>query len=213
MSGIEAIKSIIFWLAKYDIWSSASFVILIFGLVAGYIKFYRPHKSIKNFYVFFHCECAAGWDFPFRVIIGFTNHTGRSVHIASASFKFKNLRPDPNSTVDSSTGRTIIKFPTEVMVGEKIETLLQDFEYYLKVDETVHSYAPIDPSHKNEEAEQAFSKGKVGTLDCYVTLLSRDRKPIVYRLKTSPKKRLTVRVSPKKESSIREAQTSTDTQA
>ena len=32
-----------------------------------------------------------------------------------------------------------------------------------------------------------FKKGNVGTFRCFVTLLSRDQKPVVYRLKIKPK--------------------------
>ena len=199
MEIIEALKGFFRSLAAYDLWSFASLILLILGSVVGYLKFYRPHKRINNFLVWFHCERAEGWNFPLRVLVQFTNHTGNSIHISSASFKCKTLRPDPDSSVDSSTGKIPLKFPKSLILKGKEEVVLADFEYDLKVDDVVHSYAPIDPMHTNEEVEQAFREGKVGTLHCYVTLLPRDRKPTVYRLKVSPKKQLSVRISPKKE--------------
>jgi hypothetical protein len=196
---VEASMKLFRFLATYDFWSFASFILLIAGSIVGYLKFYRPHKRINNFLVWFHCERAEGWNFPFRILVQFTNHTGNSVHISSASFKCKGLRPDPNSSVDSSTGKIPLKFPKKVMRDGIAEAVLDHFEHDLRVDDTVHSYAPIDPKHTNEEAERAFLKGEVGTLYCYVTLLPRDRKPSIYQLKVSPKKQLSVRVLPQEE--------------
>jgi type IV secretory pathway VirB4 component len=82
------------------------------------------------------------------------------------------------------------------MENGKKEILLQEFEFYLKVDESTGSYAPIDPNHTDEEVEEAFRRGKVGIFDCYVTLLSRDHKPLVHRLRIKPKKNFAAKQAP-----------------
>ncbi len=186
---LEMIKNLFLLFARFDFWSFLSLLMLILGSVAGYLKFYRPRKSIRNFIVNFHYERAPGWNFPLRITIAFANHTGRNVHIASASFKCKDLRPDPKAMGDTYTGKMPMKFPKEVTMSDGTkQILLQEFEYYLKIDESTGSYAPIDPDHTDEEVEQAFMRGKVGTFDCYVTLLSRDHKPLVHRLRIKPQK-------------------------
>ena len=186
----EITKQFLLWCAKYDIWSFISVAMLALGTIAGYLKFYRPRRSIKNFIVSFHYERAPGWNFPLRVTIVFANHTGRNVHITSASFRCKDLRADPKALGDTYSGKLPVKFPREVELpnGGKL-ALLQEYEYYLKLDESTGSYAPIDPSHTDEEVEQAFGKGKVGIFDCYITLLSRDHKPLVHRLRIKPRKK------------------------
>lgn len=194
---IKMIKGFLVWCATYDLWSFLSLTILVSGAIIGYFKLYRPRKSIKNFLVSYECERAEGWNFPLRILIIFTNHTGKSLHISSASLKLKGLRPDPIATVDESTGKMPIKFPRDVFKNGIKRTLPMDAEFYLEVDSFVGGYVPIDPKHTNKEAEKALRKGKVGILECYVTLLPRDQKPTIYRLKTKPKKRLTVRNSPK----------------
>ena len=183
------LKDFLILAAKYDSWSLLSLIILILGSVAGYWKFYRPRKSIRNLIVKFHYERAPGWNFPLRITVVFANHTGKNIHIASATFKCDDLRPDPNAMGDTHTGKMPLKFPKEVTSenGTK-HSLLQEFEYYLKVDESTGSYAPIDPNHTNDEVEDAFRRGKTGTFDCYVTLLSRDHKPLVHRLRIKPQK-------------------------
>lgn len=190
------IKNLFLLAARFDFWSFLSLAILILGSVAGYLKFYRPRKSIQNFIVNFHYERAPGWNFPLRITIAFTNHTGKNVHIASASFKCKDLRPDSRATGDTYTGKMPMRFPKEVTMPDgKKEVLLEEFEYYLKVDESTGSYAPIDPNHTDEEIKRAFMRGKVGTFNCYVTLLSRDHKPLVHRLRVKPKKHITLEQS------------------
>ena len=193
---IELIRNLLLSFAKYDLWSFISLGILVLGSIVGYLKFYKPRRSIRNFIVNLHYERAPGWNFPLRITVVFTNHSGKNVHIASASFKFKDLRPDPRAIGDTYTGKLPLKFPKEVQLpsGEK-ETLLQEFEYYLKVDESTGSYAPIDPKHTDEEIELAFKRGKVGVFDCYVTLLSRDHKPLVHRLKIKPRKKFPLKAS------------------
>lgn len=188
------LKDLFILAAKYDFWSIVSLFILIFGSVAGYWKFYRPRKSIRNLIVKFHYERAPGWNFPLRITVAFANHTGKNIHIASATFKCEGLRPDRNAMGDTYTGKMPLKFPKEVTLENgKKEILLQEFEFYLKVDESTGSYAPIDPNHTDDEIEEAFRSGKVGTFDCYVTLLSRDHKPLVHRLRIKPKKYFAVK--------------------
>jgi hypothetical protein len=95
---------------------------------------------------------------------------------------------------DTHTRKMPLKFPKEVILGNGTkQTFLQEFEYYLKVDESTGSYAPIDPNHTNDEVEDAFRRRKTGTFDCYVTLLSRDHKPLVHRLRIKPQKNFLVK--------------------
>lgn len=189
------LKNLYLFCAKHDVFSFISLCILAAGATAGYFRFFAPRKSIKNFLIKFDYEKAEGWNFPLRIRILFTNHTGQNVYITSASFKCENLRPAPNANVDTHTKKMPIKFPREVLRPDgSREVLLHDFEYFIRVDETVGSYAPINPEHTDEEIENAFRLGKVGTFNCYVTLLSRRDKPTVYRLKLKPKEQFPARV-------------------
>jgi hypothetical protein len=119
---LEAAKNLLLWAARWDIWSLSSLGIVLCGFIAGYWKFYRPRKSIRNLLVYFHCERAPGWNFPLRILVSFSNHTGKSVHISSASFKGRKLKPDPNFSVDLSTGKIPLKFPRESIIEGKTES-------------------------------------------------------------------------------------------
>ena len=183
---IEAmLKNFLISAAKYDFWSLLSLIILILGTVAGYLKFYRFRRSIRNLTVQFGYKRHPEENFPLRITVWFTNYTGKNIHIASATFKCRELRPDPNAMRDTHTGKMPLKFPKE--------SRLQEFEFYLKVDESAGTYVPIDPKHTDKEIEDAFRHGKVGIFDCYVTLLSRDYKPLVHCLRIKPKENFEVR--------------------
>jgi hypothetical protein len=173
--------------AKYDIWSLLSFVILVAGSVLGYLKFYRPRKHIKYVNIDFKCQRAPGWLSEFRILIIFSNNTGKSIFITSALFKFKDLRPDEKSIGDKSTNLVPAKFPINRIIAGEEQEVLDAFECYLKNDEITHTYIPIDPKHTDEEVIQAFKNAKAGTFSCYISILSRDKKPVIYRLKIKPK--------------------------
>ena len=180
-------KSLLLWAAKYDFWSLLSLIILVVGAIAGFMTFYWPRRSIKNLTIGFRHERAGEeWNYPSRILIIFANDTGKNIHIASASFKYKDLRPDRKTLQDGQTGKSPIYFPMLEKGGT--QPILQGFECYLDTEKRItHSYAPIDPDHTDEEVRDALIKGKAGSFNCFVTLLPRDNRPVIRRLKVKAK--------------------------
>lgn len=174
--------------AKYDVASWLALLIMVLGLILGYLRFFRPRRSIKNFPVNIHWKREPGRNFPLRITVQLTNHTDNSVYISSLSFKALRLRRDPQANADTATERQHLKFP-EPVEGEDY-TLLNKFDFFLPVDSSISTYAPIDPNHSDEEVKRAFTCGRVGIVECYVTILPRAYKPQVFRLKIKPRSNL-----------------------
>jgi len=174
--------------ARYDIAGWLSVLIMVAGSVVGYLRFFRPRRSIPNFPVKIHWHRNAPRNYPLRITVEFTNHTGRSAYVSSVSFKASGLRADPKAGVDTATRRQHLKFP--VPVPGQNYTLLKDFDVYLPVDGSTSTYAPIDPQHTDEEIKRAFTCGRVGVVECFVTVLPRSYKPQVFRLRIKPRSKL-----------------------
>jgi hypothetical protein len=174
--------------AKYDVAGWLSLFIMGIGALWGYVRFFKPRRSIRNFPVKIDWRRAEGMNWPLQITISFTNHTGKKAYISSVSFRPTGLRPAPHAAADTATQKQPIKFPVPVPGANY--SMLEDFDVFLDVDRTTSTYAAIDPQHTDEEVMRAFTCGRVGVLDCFVCLLSREYKPEVHRLRVSPKARL-----------------------
>lgn len=175
-------------LAAYGFWDILSLLLVAGGAVWGYVRFFRAVRWIPNLTVFFHYHRGPTQAFPLVVAAELTNHTGKSMFITSVSFKCRRLRPDPTGKRDAGSGNLEIKFPPppqNVPPGSPV--MLSEFEAFLRDGESTHTWAPLDPTHSDEDVRYALQMGSVGYLECYVTLLSKDHKPFVYLLRAHPK--------------------------
>jgi hypothetical protein len=113
-------------------------------------------------------------NYPLKVYLEIRNYTGRSVVISAPYFVFAQLRPDPQARGDSVSGEYEIKFPAPN------STNLTEVEYLLRHGESVSTWVPLDPAHKDEEVEAAIKRRRMGKLHCMCTWLQ--DKPRVDRL-------------------------------
>jgi len=181
------------WFVNQGVWSFASFWFIVIGLIAGYVQLIKTKSSIDNFTIRFGYERAEGWLVPFRITIGFFNHTGHSAQISNATFKYNKLDSGP-AIKDSQTGLAPAKFPGFVRTEAGIENLLVNFDFFLKSEESTYTYFPLDANQEDGEVEKIFSKGKAGTFKCYITLLPRNGKPIVHRINITPKGKIDLNI-------------------
>ncbi|MBU2648445.1 hypothetical protein KKI24_27310 [bacterium] len=184
---------IINWFINLGVWSFASFWLVIFGLVTGYVKLIRTKSSIDNFIIRFGIERAEGWLVPYRITVGFFNHTGHSAQISNATFKYNKLDSGP-AIKDSQTGLTPVKFPGLVRTEAGNEILLVNFDSFLKSEDSTYTYFPLDAVQKDQDVKNVFLRGKAGIFKCYITLLPRNGKPIVHRIRIVPKDKIDLNI-------------------
>ena len=182
-------KSFLLAMSDFGIWDILSLALFIGGALYGYFRFFRPTTHIPNLTVFFNYQRLSDFHFPLQLTVEFTNHTGKSAFITSVWFKCVDIRPHPNARLDAGTKRLEIKFP-ESRTNEHGERfyVLSAFECYLKDGSSAPTFVPLDPSHTDDEIRRVLQDGLLGYLECYVTLLSREHKPTVYRLRVCPRK-------------------------
>ena len=121
------------------------------------IQRFSPTSSVAdnlNFYVSKYRDDKA--TYPLKIRMEIRNSTGRNVVLTSRHFRFKSLRPDKEARGDIPSGRFEVKFP------DITKTRLDEFEYLLRNKEAVRTWIPIDPSHSDEEVDNAINSNNVG---------------------------------------------------
>ena len=180
--------NILLTLAAYGFWDILSLLLLAAGAMWGYVRFFRPVRSIPNFTVFFNYCRDLGHQYQSLLTIELRNHTGHSVHIMSAGFKCEGLRPHPDGTRDAGTGKLEIKFSQSLIKQPGTsQSVLSTFEAFLTDGQSMATWAPLDPTHSDDDVRYAMQLGTVGYFECYVTLISKNHKPLTYRLIARPK--------------------------
>jgi len=161
------------WAAEHGLWDMLSAIILLISAVAGFAVLFWIKRRVRNLN-FFTRRLRDNSNYPLKVYVEIRNYTGTSVVISSPYFKFGKLRPDPNARGDSFSQEYEIKFP------DPSNQMLTEVEYLLRHRENVSTWVPIDPTHTDQEVDDAIKHHTVGTLHCMCTWLQ--EKPKVHKL-------------------------------
>lgn len=161
------------WAAEHGLWEMISTIVLFVSAVTGFVVLFWTKKRVRNLN-FFTQRLRDNSNYPLKVYVEIRNYTGRSVVISVPYFVYGGLRPDPNARGDSPTRQYEIKFS-----GPGQQTL-SEVEYLLRHHENVSTWVPLDPSHTDEEVDEAIRKRTVGKMYCMCTWLQ--DKPKVHKL-------------------------------
>jgi len=160
---------------QYGLWEFISTLVLLVSSVLGFGIYFWAKRRVRNLNFFFRPVRNQIDGYPLVVNIEIRNFTGRTVVISNPFFRFRSIRPDPNSRCDSPSGDHEIKFPRHAKAP-----VLDQVEYMLRHGETVGTWAPLDPKHSDKEVNDALAERRVGTMHCTCVWLC-DR-PKVHRL-------------------------------
>lgn len=186
---MQTMKEFLICASSYGLWDIINISIIIGGSVYGYIRFFRPRSNISNFSVSFTFYREVNVPrFPLRLAFNFSNRTGKNVFITSVWFTCKKFRPDPNADFDGNSSKMFINFPRIYDDKGQKHVILNAVEHYLKDGESVSTSVPLDPKHTDDEVKAILQAGDGGFLECFITLLSPDMKPIPYKLRVRPKR-------------------------
>ena len=149
------------WIDRHHgIWAFLELMIAAIAAGVGIKLIWFPKRRIRNLNV------TTGFDrsdpnFPLQVIIHIRNYTGRTVVLRSKGFTYKGLRRMPGAAGHTASKEYEFKFPHG---GPNLESM----DYMLQHGDNVTSWMPLDPSHTDQEVQDALNKQSVGTLalDC-----------------------------------------------
>jgi hypothetical protein len=181
---------------ELGIWDIISTVVVVGSLLIAFKIFFLPKKRVPHLN-FFLIPIRDDSNYPFKILIEIRNYTGEPLLISfPIAVMNGNIRPDPHARGNSSSRELEVKFPAvrsihppepktmmyQVPMFSAGQTPLPldvqpsnltEIECLLRHGETVSTLIPIDPTHTDEEVENAMRNGTVGTLECTCTWLGK----------------------------------------
>ena len=161
------------WANARGVWQIANLLVVFLSAIIGFGLIFWSKRRVKhlNFFLKGHRDSS---NYPHKLYLEIRNYTGRSVVISSPFYKYIGLRADPNARGDSPSEEFEIKF------AHPKEDQLTEVEYLIRNKESVSTWIPIDPTHKDTEVEKAIHDHRTVKFSCVCTWL--EEKPRVHKL-------------------------------
>lgn len=163
------------WAAEHALWDMLSALVLLLSALAGFAILFWAKRRVRNLDFFTIRHPRDDSDYPLKIYVEIRNYTGTSVVISSPYFKSGRLRLHPNARGEGFSRGYEVRFP------DPASQMLTEVECLLRHRENVATWIPIDPSHTDQEVDEAIKHHTVGTLHCMCTWLQ--EKPKVHKLR------------------------------
>src|SRR6266536_1920889 len=137
------------WAADHGLWELISTIVIVVSAIIGASYLFWTKRRVRHLN-FFVLRVRDQSNYPLKVYVEIRNYTGKSVVISFPYFVYRAVRRDPNAHGDSPTGEYEIKFP-----GQN-QQILTEIDYLLRHGENVSTWVPLDPTHTDQEVDEAI---------------------------------------------------------
>jgi hypothetical protein len=160
------------FMADWDIWGIVGLVISTIPSIFLIIYLF-PRRRINNFYIDTKRD-SINQGYPKVVRVTLTNHTNQPLYVLSEGFRFgTSIRPSPLGAKDAATGVYEIKFEG------RIDNVLSEIDTLVRPNQLISTWIPVDPSHSDQEIDEALKKKEIGVLELKCLKLTDKRQPFI----------------------------------